>query len=191
VIPVQITTSDFRKGLYIMFRDEPYQIADMEFVNPGKGSAFFRTKLKNLKTGRMIDYTFKSGESVEDYPVITTEMQYLYRDGNHLVFMDPTTYNQFTGEAEVIGSFADFLRENDTYAIMQHDDEIVGIRPPKRVVLTVAEAEPSIRGNTASGLTKPVILDNGVTITAPAFIGPGDTIAVNPDTREYIERVSS
>jgi elongation factor P len=188
---MQITTSDFRRGLYIMFRDEPYQITDLEFVNPGKGSAFFRTKLRSMKTGRVIDYTFKSGESVEDYPVITIDLQYLYRDGDHLVFMDPTTYNQHTAESGVIGDFVDFMRENDTYPIMLHDDQVVGIRPPKRIVLKVAEAEPAVRGNTASGLTKPVTLDNGVTVTAPSFIVPGDTIAVNPESREYIERVSS
>lgn len=188
---MNITTSDFRKGLYILFRDEPYQITDMEFVNPGKGSAFFRTKLRSLKTGRVIDYTFKSGESVEDYPVRTIDLQFLYRDGDHLIFMEPETFNQYTGEAASIGSFTDFMRENETYAIMLHDDEVIGIRPPKRIVATVAEAEPSVRGNTATGLTKPVVLDNGVSVTAPAFISIGDTIAVNPDTREYIERVSS
>lgn len=188
---MQITTSDFRKGMYIMFRDEPYQLSDVEFVNPGKGSAFYRTKLRSMRTGRVIDYTFKSGESVEDYPMITIDLQYLYRDGDHLIFMDPENYNQFTAEAEAVGSFVDFLRENDTYPIMLHDDQVVGIRPPKRIVLTVAEAEPAVRGNTASGLTKPVVLDNGVTITAPSFIVPGDTIAVNPETREYIERVTS
>src|SRR5712692_2321554 len=188
---MQITTTDFRKGLYIMFHNEPHQIADMEFVNPGKGSAFFRTKLRSMRTGRVVDFTFKSGESVEDYPIITIDLQYLYRDGDHLIFMDPGNYNQFTAEAPVIGSFVDFLRENDTYPIMLHEDQVVGIRPPKRIVLTVAEAEPSIRGNTASGLTKPVVLDNGVTVVAPAFIDPGDTIAVNPETREYIERVTS
>ncbi len=188
---MQITTTDFRKGLYIMFHNEPYQIADMEFVNPGKGSAFFRTKLRSMRTGRIVDFTFKSGESVEDYPVMTIDLQFLYRDADHLIFMDPNNYNQFTAEAGVIGDFVDFLRENDTYPIMLHDDQVVGIRPPKRIVLKVAEADPSIRGNTAAGLTKPVVLDNGVTVTAPSFIVPGDTIAVNPETREYIERVSS
>jgi elongation factor P len=188
---MQISTSDFRRGLYIMFRDEPYQITDLEFVNPGKGSAFFRTKLRSMKTGRVIDYTFKSGESVEDYSVRTIDLQYLYRDGDHLIFMEPETFNQYTGEAAAIGPFTDFMRENETYAIMLHDDEVVGIRPPKRIVAEVAQAEPSIRGNTATGLTKPVVLDNGVTVTAPAFIEVGDTIAVNPDTREYIERVAS
>lgn len=188
---MQISTSEFRKGLYIVFRDEPYQITDIEFVNPGKGSAFYRTKLKALRTGRAIDYTFKSGESVEEYPVLTKELQFLYRDGDHLIFMDPDTFNQHTAEAEVLGPIVDFMRDNDSYTVMLHDEEVVGIRPPKRVVLTVAEAEPSVKGNTASGLTKPVILDNGVTITAPAFIEPGDSIAVNPDTREYIERATA
>jgi len=186
-----ITTQDFRKGIYILFHNEPHQIIDTEFVNPGKGSAFFRTKLRSMRTGRVVDFTFKSGESVDDYPVITIDLQYLYRDADHLIFMDPTTYNQFTAEAAAIGDFVDFLRENDTYPIMLHDEEVVGIRAPKRIVLTVTEAEPSVRGNTASGLSKPVVLDNGVTIVAPAFLGPGDTIAVNPETREYIERVTS
>ena len=188
---MQITTSDFRKGMYILFRGDPYQIGEMEFVNPGKGSAFFRTKLRSLKTAKVIDFTFKSGESVEDYPVITLDLQFLYRDGDHLVFMDPTNYNQFTGELEIIGDFADFLRENDTYPIMLHEDTVVGIRPPKRIVLKVAEAEPSVRGNTASGLTKNIVLDNGVSIIAPSFIEVGATVAVNPETREYIERVNA
>lgn len=188
---MQITTTDFRRGIYILFRDEPYQITDLEFVNPGKGSAFYRTRLKSLRTGRMIDYTFKSGESVEDYPIITKELQFLYRDGNHLIYMDPETFNQYTAESEILGDIVDFLRENDTYAVMLHEEEVVGIRPPKRIVLTVAQAEPAVKGNTASGLTKLVVLDNGVTITAPAFIESGDTIAVNPDTREYIERVNA
>lgn len=188
---MQISTSDFRKGLYILFRDEPYQISDLEFVNPGKGSAFFRTKLRSLKTGRMVDFTFKSGESVEDYPVVTLDLQYLYRDSDHLIFMDPESFNQYTGESAVVGPFVDFMRENETYPIMLHGDEVIGIRPPKRIVATVAMAEPSIKGNTATGLTKPITLDNGVTVTAPAFIEIGDVVAVNPDTREYIERVSS
>ena len=188
---MQITTSDFRKGIYIIFRDEPYQLSEMEFVNPGKGSAFYRTKLRSLKTGRVIDYTFKSGESVEQYEVMTQELQFLYREGNHIIFMDPVSFNQFTAEEEVMGTIVDFLRENETYQVMLHDDEVVGIRPPKRVVLTVAEAEPSIRGNTATGLTKSVILDNGVSVSVPSFINAGDTVAVNPETREYIERVTS
>src|SRR5947208_10042216 len=188
---MQITTSDFRRGLYILFHDEPHQIAEVEFVNPGKGSAFYRTKLRSMRTGRVIDYTFRSGESVEDYSVNTTDLQYLYRDADHLIFMDPSSYNQYLAEAAVVGSFVEFLRENETYPVMLHDDQVVGIRPPKRVVATVTMADPAIRGNTATGLTKPVTLDNGVTVTAPSFIEIGDTIAVNPETREYIERVSS
>ena len=188
---MQITTSDFRKGIYIIFRDEPYQLSEMEFVNPGKGSAFYRTKLRSLKTGRVIDYTFKSGESVEQYEVLTQELQFLYREGNHIIFMDPASFNQFTAEEEVLGTIVDFLRENETYQVLLHDDEVVGIRPPKRVVLSVAEAEPSIRGNTATGLTKSVTLDNGVSVSVPSFINAGDTVAVNPETREYIERVTS
>src|ERR1700674_4600792 len=109
----------------------------MEFVNPGKGSAFFRTKLRSMRTGRIVDFTFKSGESVEDYAVMTIDLQFLYRDADHLIFMDPNTYNQFTAEAGVIGDLVDFLRENDTYPIMLHDDQVVGIRAPKRIVLKV------------------------------------------------------
>src|SRR6516164_8167704 len=134
---MQITTNEFRKGLYIMFQNQPHQIVDLEFVNPGKGSAFFRTKLRSLRTSRVVDFTFKSGESVEDYPIITIDLQYLYRDGEHLIFMDPTSYDQYTTDANVIGGFVEFLRENETYPVMLHEDQIVGIRPPKRVVATV------------------------------------------------------
>ena len=185
---MQVTTSEFRRGMHIIFRDEPYQIGELEFVNPGKGSAFYRTKLRSLNTSRVIEFTFKSGESVELYDVHTRDMQYLYREGDELYFMDPQTYNQITMRAQVAGNAANFLQDGATYTLLLHEDEGIGLRAPKRVVVTVAEALPAARGNTATGLTKTVTLENRLTVEVPSFIEAGTRIAINPETLEYIER---
>src|ERR671933_48710 len=149
---VKVSTAEFRKGMHIVYRDEPWQIAEMEFVNPGKGSAFYRTKLRNVGTGRTVDFTFKSGESVEQYDV--------------------------------------YSKDGESYQVLLHDDEGIGLRMPKRVVLTVEYTEDAARGNTVANVLKPAQLDNGVTVMVPAFVKNGDRIAVNPETREYLERAN-
>jgi elongation factor P len=185
---VKVSTAEFRKGMHIVYRDEPWQIAELEFVNPGKGSAFYRTKLRNLHTGRTVDFTFKSGESVEQYEVYSKDLQYLFRDGELLTFMDPDSYNQIPMKADVAAGAVEFLREGDQYQVLLHDDEGIGLRMPKRVVLTVDYTEEAARGNTVANVLKPAQLDNGVTVMVPAFVKTGDRIAVNPETREYLER---
>jgi elongation factor P len=187
---MQVSTTEFRRGLHIVFRDEVFQIVDVEFVNPGKGSAFYRTKLRNMNTGRTIDFTFKSGETVEQYDVYTKDMQFLYRDGDDLHFMDTENYNQIVVPASVAGTAASFLNDGETYTLLLHDDQGIGLKAPKRVVATVAEAMPAARGNTATGLTKSVTLENGLEIDVPAFVETGDRIALNPETLEYLERAS-
>ena len=185
---VKVTTAEFRKGMHIVYREEPWQIAELEFVNPGKGSAFYRTKLRNMQSGRTVDYTFKSGESVEQYEVYSKDLQYLYREGDLLTFMDPDNYNQIAMKAGVAGDTIDFLREGEQYQVLLHEDEGIGLRMPKRVVLSVEYTEDAARGNTVANVLKPAQLDNGVTVMVPAFVKNGDRIAVNPDTREYLER---
>ena len=183
-----ITTAQFRKGNFIEFRGEPHQIADFQFVNPGKGGAFVRAKLKSLKTGKAIEFTYKSGESVEELPISTREMQYLYKENDSYVFMDNFSYEQYNIPESMIESFITYLKPNDTYQVLVYGEEAVGIRFPKKVWLKVTEAEEGAKGNTATGATKTVITETGAIVTVPLFIKQGDTIGVDPETGEYLER---
>ncbi|MGI8586347.1 MAG: elongation factor P [Chloroflexia bacterium] len=185
----RISVDQFKRGMTVIFNDQPHQLTEVEFVNPGKGSSFYRTTLKSLKTGRVVDFTFKSNESLEDYEVYTHEMQYLYNDGSDYHFMRQDTMDQHAVPNAVLGKAADFLVEGDVYQIVMHGEEALGIKPPKRVVLTVTTAEPVVKGSTVSGVNKSVELENGVSVSVPGFIKEGDKIAVNPENGEYIERV--
>lgn len=184
-----ISTADFKKGMFVTFKNEPYQIMEFQHVNPGKGSAFVRTRLKSLKTGKVQEFTYKSGESVEELPVETHEMQYLYPEGDGYVFMDNRTYDQVTVPKLLIGDFVRFMKENDTYQVLIHEEEAVGIRLPKKVRLMVAEAnEGGARGNTVGGALKAVTLETGAEINVPLFIKQGEMIAIDPETGSYVER---
>lgn len=183
-----ITTADFRKGIFIIFKDEPHQIVEFQHVNPGKGSAFVRTRLKSLKTGRVQEFTYKSGESVEEYPVETHEMQYLYQEGDNYMFMDNFSYEQFALSRALLGDYVNYLKSNDTYQVLVNDDEAVGIRFPKKVRLLVTQAQEGARGDTVSGGTKVVTVETGLNITVPLFIKQGDIIAIDPETGAYLER---
>lgn len=184
-----LTTNSFQKGLFIIFKDEPHQILEFQHVNPGKGSAFVRTKLKSLKTGRVQEFTFKSGESVKEYPMETREMQYLYRENDQYIFMDNFNYNQYNLPEATLDDLVNYLRPNDTYQILVHEEKAVGIRFPPKVRLKVIEAEEGARGNTVSGGgTKIVTLETGLKVAVPLFIRNGDTLAINTETGEYLER---
>lgn len=186
----KITTSEFQKGMYIEFKGEKYQIVDLQFVNPGKGSAFVRTKLKNFKSGRAIEFTFKSGESVEQVPIYVKEMQYLYHSGEDLVFMDNASFEQVTLTQSLVGNFHQFLKEGETYQILTYEGNAVGMRYPKKVRLKVIEADDAVKGNTVSGAKKMVQLETGVSIAVPLFIKTGDIVAIDPETGQYVERVA-
>lgn len=186
----RVSTAEFKKGMHIVYRDEPWQISELEFVNPGKGSAFYRTKLRNVGTGRTVDFTFKSGESVEQYDVYSKDLQFLYRDGDILTFMDPDTYNQIPMNVSVAGDLVDFLKDGESYQVLLHEDEGIGLKISKRVVLRVEYTEDAARGNTVANVLKPAQLENGITVNVPAFVKTGDKIAVNPETREYLERAN-
>lgn len=183
-----ITTADFRKGMFVVFKEEPHQIIEFQHVNPGKGSAFVRTRLKSLKTGKVQDFTYKAGESTEEVPVVTREMQYLYKDGENYAFMDNFSYEQFTIPGSILSDYALYLKENDTYQILMNEDVPVGVRFPKKIRLKVTEADEGARGNTVSGATKTVIVETGLKVTVPLFIKEGDTIAIDPETGSYVER---
>ncbi|OIO12889.1 elongation factor P [Candidatus Gottesmanbacteria bacterium CG11_big_fil_rev_8_21_14_0_20_37_11] len=184
----KINTSDFQKGIFIEFKSEPHQIVDMQFVNPGKGSAFVRTKLKNIKTGKSQEFTFKSGESALQIPIEVHEMQYLYKQNDVFVFMDNNSYEQMNIAKETIGNFSNFMKEGEIYQILLFESMAVGMRYPKKVRLLVTEAEEGTKGNSVTGAKKTVILETGVQVTTPLFIKKGDVIAVDPETGEYLER---
>jgi len=183
------TTSDFRNGMTIMLDGEIWIIVEFLHVNPGKGSAFVRTKLKNLKTGRVIDRTFRSGERVEDVRVERKQMQYLYQSEGQYVFMDNETYEQVALSEDLIGDKKQFLKEGQQVEVLFNGDIPVGIELPIFVELAVAKTEPGVRGDTASGGSKPATLETGAVIQVPLFIEEGDVLKVDTRTGEYIERV--
>jgi elongation factor P len=183
-----ITTAQFNKGMFIEFKGEPHQIVDLTFVNPGKGSAFVRTKLKSLKTGKVQEFTYKSGESAQEIPVATREMQYLYKEGENYIFMDNFSYEQYPIPSMMLGSYVNYLKSSDTYQILVNGDEAVGIRFPKKVHLRVTEADEGSKGNTVTGATKTVVVETGAVITVPLFIKQGDMLAIDPETGTYLER---
>jgi len=185
-----ISTSDFHKGVSIIFRGEPHIITECTFVNPGKGSAFTRTKLKNFKTGRVIEFTFKSGEKVEEAPIEIREMQYLYNDGQNFYFMNPRNFDQVSLSQEMVGDFKQFIKDGEIYQLYTMDEKPVALKVPLKVKLKVIEADEAVKGNTVTGATKTVTLETGYKINVPLFIKKNDLIAVNPETGQYVERVS-
>jgi elongation factor P len=184
-------TSDFRNGLIIKFKNDLYTITEFQHVKPGKGGAFVRSTLKNLKTGKVIDNTFRSGESIEVIRVERRKYQYLYRDGDFLVCMDNETYEQINIPIEYIGDGLQFLKESAEIEILFNGSEIVSIDIPIFVNLEVVETEPGYRGDTATGANKPAKLETGASINVPLFINQGDILKVDTRTASYVERVKS
>ncbi len=183
------STPDFRKGLRIEVNGEPYIIVDFQHVKPGKGGAFVRTKLKNLLSGNVVDKTFRSGEKVGKPDLEEKEMQFLYQDGEGFHFMDNTTYEQLALQEEVIGDSKNFLQENTNVTILFYQGRPINLELPIFVELEVTEAEPGVKGDTASGASKPVTVETGAKIQVPLFINVGDRLKIDTRTGEYIERV--
>ena len=183
-----ISTSDFGKGVYIMFRGEICQITDKEFVNPGKGGAFSRIKLKNIKTGYVTEFTYKSGEKVESPEVNVVEMSYLYNDGNDFYFMNPKNYEQSSLPKDMVGRVAKYLKEGEICQILVHDEQPLSLRPPKKIRLKVIESEDAVAGSTVNGAQKMITLETGATVMAPLFIKEGETVVVDTETDSYVER---
>lgn len=181
-------TSILKKGLCIIFKDEPCIVVEKTFVSPGKGTAFFRTKLKNLRTKSVQEFTFKSGEKVEEAPLQTQEVQYLYKQGEDYCFMNPRSYEQITIPEEMLGNFKNFMKEGDIYQVYTLDGEPVTLRTPQKVRLKVTQAEDAVKGNTVSGATKPVTVETGYSLQVPLFVKEGGYIIINTETGEYVER---
>ena len=186
-----VDTSQFRNGLKIELDGEPFVMTYFQHVKPGKGGAFVRTKVKNLKTGRVLDKTFRSGEKVEEADVEETTMQYLYQDGDSMVFMDMQSYDQLPFSREVIGDGVKFLKENIEVDVVFWRGTPINVELPSFIEAVITQCDPGLKGDTASGATKPATLETGATIQVPLFIKEGETIRVDTRTAAYVERVNA
>lgn len=181
--------SDIRKGLKIMMDGSPYTVVEFQFVKPGKGAAFTRTKIKNLLTGAVLERNFRSGEKFEPADVEVKGMQYLYKDGDFFVFMDNSDYNQVQIPSETIGDDARFMPENINVEVLFFQGRAVGVTLPNFIEQAITETEPGFRGDTSSNTTKPAKIGTGATINVPLFINAGDVVKIDTRTGEYLERV--
>ncbi len=184
-----ISTTDFRNGTRLELNGQPYYIVEFQHVKPGKGGAFVRTKLKNYKTGGVIDRTFRSGERLPEPNLEERQMQFLYAAGDSYAFMDTETFEQFTYEKEQLGDNVDLLKEETVVRVLIHEHEPIAVNLPIFIELKVVEADPGVRGDTASGGTKPAVVETGAVIKVPLYLEAGEVIKIDTRTREYVERV--
>ena len=184
-----VSTNNLKNGMCIMHDGKMWIVIEFQHVKPGKGGAFVRTKLKELKTGRVVDVTFRAGEKLEDVRVETKRMQYLYSDGAAFHFMDADTYEQFELGGDFVGDAAQWLSENDEVQVMYAGGEMMGVEPPMFVELDVVETEPGFKGDTVQGGTKPATLSTGAVVQVPMFVEIGDRLKVDTRDGRYITRV--
>ena len=182
-------TSDIRKGLKIMMDGAPYTVVEFQFVKPGKGAAFTRTKVKNLLTGAVLERNFRSGEKFEPANVETKTMQYLYKDADSFVFMDTTSYDQVQIPDTTIGDSADFMPENINVEVLFFDNRAVDVTLPNFIEQKIVSTEPGFKGDTSTNTTKPAKISTGATIQVPLFINEGDVVKIDTRTGDYLERV--
>ncbi len=182
------STTDFRKGLKIEIEGTPFEIIEFQHFKPGKGGAMVRTKLRNILNGRVQDKTFRSGEKVEKPDMETRDMQFLYREGEQLVFMDMTTYEQLHMDEESTGGKAGFLKDAQECRVLLYNGKPLDIDIPVSLVLEVTDTEPGAKGDTVSNVTKPAKLETGITIQVPIFVNIGDRVKVDTRTKEYLGR---
>jgi elongation factor P len=183
------STNEFRSGLKLMLDGDPCSILENEFVKPGKGQAFSRVKLRNLKTGRVIEKTFKSGESLEGADVLDMDMQYLYEDGEFWYFMEPNTFEQHQASESAVGDAVKWLSEQDICVVTLYNGAPLSVVPPNHVELSIAQTDPGLRGDTAQGGSKPAKLITGAVVKVPLFLEEGEVIKVDTRTGEYQGRV--
>jgi len=183
------STNEFKGGLKVMLDNDPCSIIENEFVKPGKGQAFNRVKLRNLKTGRVIERTFKSGETLEGADVIDVEMQYLYNDGELWHFMQPETFEQYGADANAVGDAKKWLKEQDVCIVTLYNGAPLSVTPPNFVNLKIVETDPGVRGDTSGGGGKPATLETGAVVRVPLFVQTGEVIKIDTRTGEYLSRV--
>lgn len=184
-----ISTNQFKNGTAIKVDGKRFTIIYFQHVKPGKGSAFVRTRLRNLDTGAVVEKTFRAGEKVENVRTESRQMSYLYSDGDLHYFMDMDTYEQLPIPAEIIGEAAGYIVPNSTVTVLSADGEVVSVEPPAHVDLEVAETDPGLKGDTATGGSKPATLETGVVVQVPLFVNVGERIRVDTRSNDYLTRV--
>lgn len=183
------STNEFRSGLKVMIREDPFSIIENEFIKPGKGQAFNRVKFRNLKTGRILERTFKSGETLPAADVVEVEMRYLYNDGGFWYFMVPETYEQYAASGETVGDTRQWLKEEVLCTVTMWNGALLLVDPPNFVELKIIETEPGVRGDTTTGGTKRGKLEGGAVVRVPLFLNEGEVIKVDTRCGEYVSRV--
>ena len=183
-----ISTSEFRNGLVLRIEGELYNMVEYEHFKPGKGAAVVRTRLKSIKSGSVLDRTFRSGDKVDDVRLERRKMQFLYASDNLYVFMDTKTYEQSELAKETVGDAVKYLKENEVLDVLVAEDSAIGVELPIFVELAVTKADPGVRGDTVSGATKPVVLETGASIQVPLFIETGEILKIDTRTDQYVER---
>jgi elongation factor P len=184
-----ISTADFRNGSRLLLDREPFYIVEFQHVKPGKGGAFVRTKLKSYRTGNVLDRTFRSGEKLEEPNLEERDMQFLYAAGDTYTFMDTESFEQFSYEKKQLGVNADLLKENTISKVLIYEHKPLAVELPIFIELKVVDGEPGVRGDTASGGTKPVVVETGAMIKVPLYLEIGEVIKIDTRTRAYVERV--
>jgi elongation factor P len=182
------STNEFKAGLKVMIDNDPGAIVENEFVKPGKGQAFNRVKIRNLKTGRIIERTFKSGDTIEAADVVDVELQYLYNDGEFFHFMNPESYEQLASDKAAVGDNAKWLKEQDVCIVTLYNGVPLTVMPPNTVTLKIVDTDPGLKGDTSGGGGKPATLETGAVVRVPLFVQIGETIKVNTRTGEYLSR---
>jgi elongation factor P len=185
---MSVSTNDLRNGMTLNLPEGLFNVIEFQHVKPGKGGAFVRTKLKNQRTGAVIERTYRADEKLEQAIIDKREMQFLYRDGGDYVFMDTRTYDQLQVETGLLGDSSNYLKEGDDAVLEFFGDEIVGVELPAAVELTIAETEPGLQGDRVSGARKPATLETGLVIQVPLFVNPGEKVRVDTRTGEYLTR---
>jgi elongation factor P len=183
-----VSTNDLKNGMSLNLPEGLYSVVEFQHVKPGKGGAFVRTKLKNVRTGAVIERTYRADEKLDQALIDKREMQFLYLDGSSYVFMDNTDYEQMQADRASLGDAASYLKEGDSAVIQMYDGEIVGVDLPAAVELTVTETEPGVQGDRVSGARKPATLETGLVVQVPLFVNTGDRVKVDTRTGEYLTR---
>ncbi len=183
------STSDFFPGMAIKMDGNIWTVVEFQHVNPGNWRAFVRAKLKNIKSGKVVEIRFRAGEAVDQVRVENREFQYLYTDGSGLVFMDKETYDQITVEEKLVGTAARFLKEGEGVQMLLNDVDVLAVEVPITVVLKVVETPPGVKGDTATGAQKPAKVETGASVNVPLFINEGDLLKIDTRSGQYLERV--
>lgn len=183
-----ISAGDFRNGITLEIEGNVFQVVEFQHVKPGKGAAFVRTKLKNIKNGGVVEKTFRPTEKFPAAIIEKADMQYLYKDGDMYNFMDTSTYEQIALTADQIGDTLKFVKENENVKMLSHNGQVFAVEPPMFVELVITETEPGFKGDTATGASKPAVVETGATVYVPLFVEQGETIQIDTRTGEYMKR---